>query len=148
MTGRENKQVSRGRDSVCVNDNPPSLDAKMNKTSVCAAALAGLLLALPMQGWSQSARQAKPPVDAVAAARFGDAQRLEQKGDWAGALQAYHDAAEQGHGPAQKRLGDIYGSGQGDVQRDYDTSLRWYKRAQDQGEQIPQPFTYPGVRQR
>jgi TPR repeat protein len=120
----------------------------MFKSSVCAAAIAGLLLALPAQSWSQAARQAKPPVDTVAAARFGDAQRLEQKGDWAGALQAYHDAAEQGHGPAQKRLGDIYGSGQGDVQRDYDTSLRWYKRAQDQGEQIPQPFTYPGVRQR
>ena len=120
----------------------------MDKASVCVAALAGLLLSVPMQSGSQSARQAKPPVDAVAAARFGDAQRLEQKGDWAGALQAYHEAAEQGHGPAQKRLGDIYGSGQGDVQRDYDTSLRWYKRAQDQGEQIPQPFTYPGVRQR
>ena len=121
----------------------------MYKSSVCAAALAGLLVTLPLQSSSQSARpQAKPPVDAVAAARYGDAQKLEHKGDWAGAMQAYHEAAEQGHGPAQKRLGDIYGTGYGDVQRDYDTSLRWYKRAQDQGEQIPQPFTYPGVRQR
>lgn len=121
----------------------------MSKNSVLAAAIAGLFLALPAQSWSQSAKQGKPPVDAVAAARFGDAQKLEQKGDWTGAMQAYHEAAEQGHGPAQKRLGDIYGTGgYGDVQRDYDTSLRWYKRAQDQGEQIPQPFTYPGVRQR
>jgi len=121
----------------------------MYKMSVCAAALAGLLLGLPLQSWSQSTK-AKPETAAtrVAAARYGDARELEQKGDWAGAMQAYHDAAEQGHGPAQKRLGDIYGNGQGDVQRDYDTSLRWYKRAQEQGEQIPLPFTYPGVRQR
>jgi len=27
-------------------------------------------------------------------------------------------------------------------------NVRWYKRAQEQGEQIPLPFTYPGVRQR
>jgi TPR repeat protein len=122
----------------------------MYKKSACAAALAGLLLSIPIQGWSQAARQAKPPVGSgsVAAVRYGEGQKLERSGDWAGAVQAYHEAAEQGHGPAQKRLGDIYGNGQGDVQRDYDTSLRWYKRAQDQGEQIPQPFTYPGVRQR
>jgi serine/threonine-protein kinase len=119
----------------------------MYKSSVCAAALAGLLLALPMQSWSQSG-QVKPPVDPTGLARYGDAQKLERSGDWAGAVQAYHEAAEKGHGPAQKRLGDIYGNGQGDVQRDYDTSLRWYKRAQEQGEQIPLPFTYPGVRQR
>ena len=51
-----------------------------------------------------------------------------------------------GHGPAQKKLGDIYGSGHGDVQRDYETSLRWYQRAREQGIEIPQPFSYPGVR--
>ena len=126
------------------------MDATMYKKCACTAALAGLLLCLPLQSWSQATRQAKPPVDSasVAAVRFGEAQKLERSGDWAGAVQAYHEAAERGHGPAQKRLGDIYGNGQGDVQRDYDTSLRWYKRAQEQGEQIPQPFTYPGVRQR
>jgi len=115
------------------------------------AAIASLLLVLPLQGGAQPAKQAAPaPVDPAtfAAARYGDAQKLERSGDWTGAVQAYHDAAENGHGPAQKRLGDIYGSGQGDVKRDYDTSLRWYKRAQEQGEQVPQPFTYPGVRQR
>jgi TPR repeat protein len=126
------------------------MDATMYKKYTCAAAFAGLLLCLPLQGWSQAARQAKPPIDPAsgAAVRYGEAQKLERSGDWAGAVQAYHEAAEQGHGPSQKRLGDIYGNGQGDVQRDYDTSLRWYKRAQEQGEQIPQPFTYPGVRQR
>jgi len=115
------------------------------------AAIVGVLLVLPLQGGAQPVKQAAPvPVDPAtfAATRYGDAQKLERSGDWTGAVQAYHDAAENGHGPAQKRLGDIYGSGQGDVKRDYDTSLRWYKRAQEQGEQVPQPFTYPGVRQR
>lgn len=121
----------------------------MFKNSV--AAIVGLLLVLPSSGWSQAAKQAaRSPSDTAtpAAARFDDGQKLERSGDWAGAMQAYHESAENGHGPAQKRLGDIYNNGQGDVKRDYDTSLRWYKRAQEQGEQIPQPFTYPGVRQR
>ena len=121
----------------------------MYKNSV--AAIVGLLLALPSLGWGQPIKQAAPaPVDtaAFAAARYDQAQKLERSGDWTGAMQAYHESAENGHGPAQKRLGDIYNNGQGDVKRDYDTSLRWYKRAQEQGEQIPQPFTYPGVRQR
>ncbi|HXJ54671.1 MAG TPA: hypothetical protein VNH16_25060 [Burkholderiales bacterium] len=115
------------------------------------AAMTGLLLILPLQGGAQPVKQAAPaPVDpaAFAAARYGEAQKLERSGDWTGAMQAYTEAAENGHGPAQKRLGDIYNNGQGDVKRDYDTSLRWYKRAQESGEQVPQPFTYPGVRQR
>ena len=121
----------------------------MFKNSV--AAIVGLLLVLPSSGWSQAAKQAaRSPSDTAtpAAARFDDGQKLERSGDWAGAMQAYHESAENGHGPAQKRLGDIYNNGQGDVKRDYDTSLRWYKRAQESGEQVPQPFTYPGVRQR
>lgn len=121
----------------------------MYKNSV--AAIVGLLLVLPAAGWTQAVKQAAPaPVDPTtfAAARYDQGQKLERSGDWTGAMQAYTEAAENGHGPAQKRLGEIYNNGQGDVKRDYDTSLRWYKRAQEQGEQIPQPFTYPGVRQR
>jgi serine/threonine-protein kinase len=121
----------------------------MYKNSV--AAIVGLCLILPSQAWSQAAKQAaRLPAETatLAAARYGEGQKLERSGDWTGAMQAYHEAAENGHGPAQKRLGDIYNNGQGDVKRDYDTSLRWYKRAQEQGEQVPQPFTYPGVRQR
>ena len=121
----------------------------MYKNSV--AAIVGLCLILPSQAWSQAAKQAaRLPAETatLAAARYGEGQKLERSGDWTGAMQAYTEAAENGHGPAQKRLGDIYNNGQGDVKRDYDTSLRWYKRAQEQGEQVPQPFTYPGVRQR
>jgi TPR repeat protein len=32
------------------------------------------------------------------------------------------------------------------VNRDYETSLRWYQRAREQGVEIPLPYAYPGVR--
>ena len=118
----------------------------MPNKNVCFAALLGLALFVPMQSWSQ-ARQVKPAPEATwLAARYDDGRQLERAGNWAAAMQAYHEAAASGHGPAQKRLGDIYGNGQGDVQRDYETSLRWYQRAREQGIEIPQPFTYSGVR--
>jgi TPR repeat protein len=82
----------------------------------------------------------------LAASRYDSARELERSGDWGGALQAYHEAAAGGHGPAQKRLGDIYGNGKGSTERDYETSLRWYQRAREKGEEIPLPFSYPGVR--
>jgi TPR repeat protein len=120
----------------------------MSKISVCVAALAGLLVCVPSQGWSQASKQAKPAVQTawLAADRYGDARELERAGQWAQAMQAYHELAASGHGPAQKKLGDIYGTGHGEVQRDYETSLRWYQRARDQGMEIPLPFSYPGVR--
>jgi TPR repeat protein len=120
----------------------------MIKNSVRVAALAGLLVFLPSQSWSQAVKQAKPAggVTLLAADRYGDARELERTGQWDKAMQAYHELAANGHGPAQKKLGDIYGSGHGDVQRDYETSLRWYQRAREQGIEIPQPFSYPGVR--
>lgn len=119
----------------------------MSKNSFSCAALLGLVLFVPTASWSQSSL-GKPAAQPtwLAAARYGDARELERAGQWAAAMQAYQDAAERGHGPAQRRLGDIYANGQGDVQRDYETSLRWYRRAREQGEEIPLPFTYPGVR--
>jgi TPR repeat protein len=115
-----------------------------NKNSVFAAAVLGLLFALPSQTWSQTRGQIDPML--LAAARYDHGQQLERSGHMAAAMDAYLEAAVSGHGPAQKRLGDIYGNGKGDVQRDYETSLRWYKRAREQGEDIPLPFSYPGVR--
>lgn len=84
---------------------------------------------------------------AEAARRYEDGVALERRGDPQGALTAYLAAAEAGHGLAQKKLGDIYGSGSPVVERDYETSLRWYDRARQQGVDIPRPFTFPGVRQ-
>jgi TPR repeat protein len=116
--------------------------------SLCAAALLGLALVLPSQSWSQQvSRDTRGPAEGtwLAAARYSDGRQLERAGQWDAAMEAYMEAAAGGHGPAQKRLGDIYGSGHG-VQRDYETSLRWYQRAREQGEEIPLPFSYPGVR--
>jgi serine/threonine-protein kinase len=126
--------------------NSNALKVPMLTTRACAAALAGLLLVAPSLAWSQAAERARGSTDVVAAARYGEARELERRGYWAAAMQAYHEAAASGHGPAQKRLGDIYGNGKGEVERDYETSLRWYQRAREQGEDIPLPFSYPGVR--
>lgn len=65
------------------------------------------------------------------------------------ALVAFHEAADSGHGMAQRKLGDLYGTGYDDVERDYETSLRWYLQARNQGIEIPnKPFRYPGVNTR
>jgi TPR repeat protein len=84
---------------------------------------------------------------AEAARRYAHGEELERGGDAQGAFAAYRAAAESGHGLAQKKLGDIYGGSSPVVERDYETSLRWYDRARQQGVEIPQPFTYSGVRQ-
>jgi TPR repeat protein len=119
----------------------------MSKSSVCVAAVLGLIVVLPLSSSAQSSRRTTSEDGTwLAALRYDDARELERAGRWATAMQAYQDAAELGHGPAQRRLGDIYANGQGDVQRDYETSLRWYRRAREQGEGIPLPFSYPGVR--
>jgi Sel1 repeat-containing protein len=134
--------------AYCSTKNSSRTKVTMSKISVCVAVLAGLLVFLPSQSWSQGVKQAKPAVGTtlLAADRYGDARELERTGQWDKAMQAYHELAASGHGPAQKKLGDIYGTGHGEVQRDYETSLRWYQRAREQGIEIPQPFSYPGVR--
>ena len=83
---------------------------------------------------------------AEAEARYREAVSLEHAGDPRGAFKAYEEAAESGHALAQKKLGDLYGTGGEAVKRDYETSLRWYSKAREQGIQVPKPFTYPGVR--
>ncbi len=82
-----------------------------------------------------------------ASRRFTDGVALDQRGDQKGALIAYTEAAESGNGPAQQKLGDIYGTGNQVVARDYETSLRWYDLARQQGMKIPKPLTFPGARQ-
>jgi TPR repeat protein len=81
-----------------------------------------------------------------AEARYREASNKERQGDMQGAFKAYQEAAEGGHGPAQKKLGDLYGTGNAVVERDYETSLRWYTKAREQGIRVPKPFSYPGVR--
>lgn len=79
---------------------------------------------------------------AAAAARYREAKALERKRDLAGALVAYQDAAEAGHGQAQMRLAEIYDTGNTVVKRDYAKALYWYEKARAQGMPVPRPHPY------
>ncbi len=80
-----------------------------------------------------------------AARRFREGEVLERRRRLGAALEAYLAAGEAGHGEAQKKLGDIYSSGNSAVERDYETALKWYHKAREQGIEIPKPLSYPGV---
>jgi FimV-like protein len=81
-----------------------------------------------------------------ASARYEEGVAADRKGEHAAALAAFLAAGESGHGLAQKRLGDIYNTGNEVVRRDYETALRWYRKAREQGIEIPRPLTRPPVR--
>ena len=61
-------------------------------------------------------------------------------------MAAFLAAGDAGHGPAQKRLGDLYNTGNAVLKRDYETALRWYQKAREQGVEIPKPLTHAPVR--
>jgi TPR repeat protein len=92
-------------------------------------ALAGLL-ALPVS-WAQTSDSA--------ARSYDEGLMLEKRGDEMGAFQSFLAAGEAGHGLAQKKLGEIYDDKHGPVERDYQSSLRWYEKARAQGVPIPAP---------
>lgn len=99
-------------------------------------------------GPNTPAQGVAPPAASRPAApeeRFRQARAFERRGNLRAALDAYTQAAEAGNGPAQKKLGDIYGSGNAVVVRDYETSLKWYTKARDQGIDIPAPGTFPAL---
>ena len=81
--------------------------------------------------------QVPAPTD-TAAARYQDGVRLQAKGDERGAFMAFLESAEGGYAPAQRRMGEIYDSSRGAVVRDYPESIRWYQRAREGGEPVPQ----------
>lgn len=88
---------------------------------------------------------AKPAAKAPAsgeelARRYREGLALEKRGDDAGALKAFLEAGEGGYGPAQKKLGEIYDKGNSAVPRDYQSALKWYQKAREQGVEIPKPF--------
>ena len=82
-----------------------------------------------------------PPEPAKAAANSGalyqKALEIERDGKISDAVRVLKQAANAGSGPAAKRLGDIYGRGEGDVSRDYLESLKWYNLARQRGESVP-----------
>ena len=71
----------------------------------------------------------------------------ERRGDLQAAVDDYHDAAEDSHSLAKKKLGDIFGTGSDAVGRDYQTSLKWYLKARMAGVEIRnKPIPCPGIR--
>jgi TPR repeat protein len=82
---------------------------------------------------------AQAPVRSDAAGRHAAGLAMENRGDDKGAFVAFLDAAEGGYPPAQRRLGEIYDSGNKAVKRDFEESIRWYQKAREGGEQIPPP---------
>ena len=84
--------------------------------------------------------EALPSVRVDAAKLYRDGLALEGRGDDAGALKAFLESGEAGYGLAQRKLGQIYDKGNTAVQRDYQTSLRWYQKAREQGVAIDKPL--------
>jgi pilus assembly protein FimV len=93
---------------------------------------------------------AVPPVPRLsrgeAERRYQEGLAMERRGDERGALRAFLEAGESGHGLAQKRLGEIYDKGNSATERDYEASIRWYQKAREQGVELPKPFAFPGGR--
>jgi TPR repeat protein len=71
--------------------------------------------------------------------RYQEGAKAESDGYHRRAFVAYLEAAENGHGHAQKKMGDIYSRNGPVVRRDYQTALQWYEKARGQGVPIPKP---------
>jgi hypothetical protein len=110
------------------------------RRALLPASLFTLALAacLPAMRVAVAQPAAPPTVHAqTAAQRHAEGVAMELRKDDAGAIIAFTEAAQNGYGPAQRKLGDIYGHGNSAVTRDYEESLRWYERARDSGEDVP-----------
>jgi len=83
---------------------------------------------------------AVPPAREQAVRRYQEGLTLERRGDNKGALTAFLEAGEAGYGLAQRRLGQIYDSGNPDVPRDFQASVKWYQKAREQGVEIDKPL--------
>ena len=88
---------------------------------------------------ARSPVSALPAVEA-ATKRYQEGVALERRGDHQGALAAYLEAGEAGNGLAQRRLGQIYDKGNTVTQRDYQTALKWYQKAREQGVEMDKPL--------
>ena len=130
-------------DCAQTQDDDREDSARMNKT------LGIVVFALLASGSGLKAVHAQSLVLSKAAANSSEAARrhaaglaLEHRGDEQGAFTAYLAAAEEGYPPAQRRLGEIYDSGNTAVKRNYEESIRWYQKAREGGEDIPPPPSY------
>lgn len=86
---------------------------------------------------------ALPPVrpgQEAAARRYQEGLALERKQDERGAFQAFLESGEAGYGPAQRKLGQLYDTGNSAVNRDYQASINWYQKAREQGIEVGKPL--------
>lgn len=104
----------------------------MKLTTLALSLLAGFAMAGGQIAYAQSPANQESPV-----VRHAAGVALERRGDDAGAFIAFLEAAEAGHPPAQRKLGEIYDSGNAAVKRDYQASIHWYEKAREGGEVLP-----------
>lgn len=109
------------------------------------AALAAFVIAAAMPVWQIARAQApaRAPMSMNMAVQTHVAGlAMEHRGDETGAFNAFLAAGQDGYPPAQRRLGEIYDSGNSAVKRNYEESIRWYQKAREGGEQIPPPVSH------
>jgi uncharacterized protein len=112
----------------------------MKKITLAVLAVLAFPVSQSLYAQSTTAEPGKAVAQNVAlASRHYDGLLMENRGDERGAYIAFREAAEGGYAPAQRRLGEIYDSGNSVVPRNYEESIRWYQKARDGGEQIPPP---------
>jgi TPR repeat protein len=99
-------------------------------------AVAAFAFAAAMPGWQDAHAQALSSIESVVQ-RHVQGLALEHRGDDKGAFIAFLDAAERGYPPAQRRVGEIYDTGNSAVERTYEESIRWIEKARAGGEQFP-----------
>jgi FimV-like protein len=104
------------------------------------AAVVATVKPAPGQRTPAKPSAAVPPPLEAAAKRYRDGLALERRGDLQGAMAAFLEAGEGGNGMAQRRLGQIYDQGNSVVPRDYQTALKWYQKAREQGVEIDRPL--------
>jgi TPR repeat protein len=104
----------------------------------CRSFIASALAALALLAMVPLANAQLPPASDTAARRHAEGIALEKVGNDQGAFVAFLEAAEGGHPPALRKLGEIYDNGNAAVERDYSQSIIWYQRARDAGEPVPQ----------
>ena len=109
------------------------------KPAPSAAVVAALKPAPAVKTPAKPSAAAPAPLEA-AAKRYREGLALERRGDLQGAFAAFLDAGEAGNGMAQRKLGQIYDKGNAVVPRDYQTALKWYQKAREQGVDIEKPL--------
>ena len=120
-------EASRQYQTLIARPAPPPAPAAAVKPAPAAAAPAKPPSGAPLERTEQIRR-------------YREGLALERKGDDQGALKAYLEAGEAGYGLAQRKLGQIYDKGNTAVQRDYQSSLRWYQKAREQGVELQKPI--------